>query len=267
MEVTFKSGGRKIFGMVEFPSSVLPAPAGDHPVLLSPTPAAILCHGWTNSMTTCPLINDTAKLLLSLGFIVCRFDFYGSGKSDGLFRDKVISESIINLEDAISYFSSQDYILPGHIGLWGRSLGATIAAICSTRRGIKTSVLISCILDIKRNFYDYYIRGGKSDYTPVSSKGAAVGIVKGDYELSRNFFEELDDIETRLKTELQKSQSVLIIQGDQDQRAEVDSARNIYNLVHEPRSLYIVKNCNHAYTGHEEEVSGVQGDWYKTNLL
>lgn len=254
-EVTFDSARRQLHGLIEFPEAPLPAPA------------AILCHGVTNSKTTCPLINETAQSLLSLGCVVFRFDFAGSGRSEGYFRDKLISEMIVNLEDAISLLSAKNYVQKGRISLWGRSVGASVAAVCSKSQFVATTVLVSAILNIRRNFYGHYIDGGKKEYTPVPTKGAGVGQIKGPPELSKGFFEELDAVEARMETDLAKARSVLVIQGDADHRVDIASAKRIYELVGEPRALYIVKGADHAYSGCVDEVLAVQRDWYQRNLL
>jgi dipeptidyl aminopeptidase/acylaminoacyl peptidase len=255
MRVTFASAGRSLAGMLEFPRAALPAPT------------AVLCHGLTNSMTTCPMINETADLLLSLGCMVFRFDFHGSGRSDGMFRDKLISEMVLNLQDALSFVASRDDVLQGRIGLWGRSIGGTVAAMCSSNPSVTTTTLISAVLRVRRNFYPFYVKEGKKAYTTLPAKGAGVGEVKGPFELSSQFFEELGDIETGLEEALPDAKSVLVIQGDRDQRVDVESAETIYDLVQEPRSLHIVQDCDHSYAGHVEEVLAAQRHWFAEHLL
>ena len=43
----------------------------------------ILFHGLTNSHLNCPLISEVSELLHDNGFSTFRFDYFGSGKSDG----------------------------------------------------------------------------------------------------------------------------------------------------------------------------------------
>ena len=129
-KVTFVSEGYELVGIKEIPEKV-------------PTPGVILCHGFTNSKEDCPLINETAEMLLKEGFITFRFDFFGSGESPGLLKDKRISILEQNLKDCLDYFAQDERV--ESIGLWGRSLGGTMVALCASDPRVFASVFASGI--------------------------------------------------------------------------------------------------------------------------
>ena len=74
-EFYFSSHGKKLYGVWEYPSKPR-------------KPLILFLHGLTNSHTNCPLISETTELLHVKGFPTFRFDYYGSGNSQGMFRDK-----------------------------------------------------------------------------------------------------------------------------------------------------------------------------------
>jgi alpha/beta superfamily hydrolase len=237
----------------------------DIPPVRPPIPGMILCHGTTNDKFTCPLIEEGAKLFLSMGRAVLRFDFYGSGESDGIFREKTISEMIANLNDIINYCHSREEIDKNKIGLWGRSVGATVVAACSDPRKIETNILISPPVFLRKTFFPLFEKFGKREMTPIGlssqAQDAATGKVKGELELPRKWFEELEVLDRQIATNLARMKSVLIVQGDSDRKVSVENAQYAYALVQEPKRLVILKGTDHAYCGRETEVLGIIKDW------
>ena len=247
------SNGRIIKGILDIPN------------VPDPIPGMILCHGLTNDKFTCPLIEDASRFFVARGTAVLRFDFFGSGESDGVFRDKTISEMITNLGDAISYFRSREEIEKSKIGLWGRSVGGAVVAACSNPNKIETNILVSPPVLLHKTFFPLYERSGKKDMTPVGlssqARDTATGKVKGELELSRIFFEELETLERQIAGNLARMRSVLIIQGDNDKKVAVENARYAYSLVQEPKRLEILNGADHAYLGKENEVMDIVKDW------
>ena len=79
----------------------------------------IMCHGFTgNKVEDKRLYVESARDLASRGFNALRFDFYGSGDSEGDFEDTLMSINIANLKDAIAWASERGF---EHIGGRGES--------------------------------------------------------------------------------------------------------------------------------------------------
>jgi len=250
------SNGKMIRGILDIPNV-------PHPV-----PGMILCHGTTNDKFTCPLIECASRFFVARGSAVLRFDFFGSGESDGIFRDKTISEMIRNLNDAINYFRSRSEIDKQKIGLWGRSVGGTVVAACSNPDKIETNILVSPPVLLYKTFFPFFERFGKKEMTPIGlssqAQDAATGKVKGELELPKRFFEELESLDRQIAINLARMRSVLIVQGDNDKKVSVENARYAYSLVQEPKRLIIVKGADHAYSGKENEVMNLIKDWIES---
>jgi len=224
----------------------------------------ILCHGLTNDRFTCPLIERANELFLQNGAITFRFDFFGSGASDGIFREKTISEMITNLEDAIRFMASIKGIDSTRVGIWGRSVGGVVAAACSNPTQIKTNILVSAPVLVYKTFYPLYERFGQADFSPIGKaiSDAASGKVKGALELPRTFFQELLDLQGKIADNLSRMKSVLIVQGNQDKKVSPENAYFIYERVGDPKQLEIIDGADHAYSGKEVQVMNIVSHWF-----
>jgi len=69
-----------------------------------------------------------ARALARAGIASLRFDFYGSGESDGEFREVTLQGEIADARAAMDFFRRQKGIDPKRLGLLGLSLGGAIAA-------------------------------------------------------------------------------------------------------------------------------------------
>jgi len=89
--VTFLNKGEKIIGALHVPER-------------TPASAIIFCHGFTgNRIESRRLFVHAARELCRRGFIALRFDFRGSGESEGLFESMTISEEIGDLTAAVDW--------------------------------------------------------------------------------------------------------------------------------------------------------------------
>jgi len=251
--ITFTSNGHKLVGIFEA--------SKDGNIRLG----ILMCHGLTNTKEDCPLISQVKEKLRSEGYGTFRFDFYGSGESEGQFRDKTISEMVINAKDALDILSSKKTIDRGKIGLWGRSVGALIAAMLIKDERVRASVLVSAPIFPYETFYPLYAKDPARDFVTLPSSTVS-GKIKGPLELSKDFFIELKKIQDKVLHVLQGASSVLMVQGDQDKKVNPEYAKHIYTILNEPKKLFMVNGANHDYVGKENQVISAVLKWYTTHL-
>lgn len=258
--VEFKSNGRRLSGFITPPSSVF----------VFPVPGVILCHGFTNNKVHCPLINDATKRLSEAGFIVFRFDFYGSGESEGDLRDKTISEMTLNMRDALEFFKKDKRVDKQSIGLWGRSVGGTTAVLAGGEEGVKAWVLMSTSILLRKDFYYIFEKNPNAEYLalPEFMRPTHHGMCqKGPWELNRGFFLELEEMEEKVRTALKRMRNVCIIHGSKDEKVDRASAQTIYDMVNEPKEIHIIETKGHQYFGeHEMEFLEIGVNWLKKKL-
>jgi esterase/lipase len=157
--IRFKSGGHTLYGVFETPKK-------DNGIPI------LLLHGLTNSMRDCPLINEATTTLHKNGFPTFNFDYFGSGKSEGMYSDKTFSVLHQNTVDALDYVINK--LKFNKIGLWGRSLGGILGSTISDDPHIFASVIISSTTHTNKTF-KFCFNKGKPFSIPMKGTGAIKG--------------------------------------------------------------------------------------------
>jgi dipeptidyl aminopeptidase/acylaminoacyl peptidase len=248
-QVEFRSGAAKLKGFISIPS-----------LETQPLPGIILCHGFTNSKTECPMIQRAAELLVEAGFATFQFDFFGSGESDGIFREKTISLMIQNLKNAMPLFLEHPRVIQERIGIWGRSIGASVALTQTAHPSVKALCLASPLT----NFSGYFNRlnvDPSRQYVPLPAS-IQHGNIRGPWEVNQQFFGELRMIDEHIeRLGITSETPTCIFQGRADNKVGLEDTKEFFKKLHEPKRLLIV-NAGHDYTGAEAEVLSEMLAWF-----
>jgi len=245
-KVNFLSVGHKLFGLLQIPEN-------------SNNSLIILLHGLTNSMTDCPLIGQAVKTFLHNSFPVFRFDYFGSGKSPGNFKDKTIKILVKNTNDGIDFAINQ--LKYKKIGIWGRSVGAILGSTVCDRKEIFSSVFISTTTHTHQSFSKLF---QKNKQYSISIKGT--GKIKGDSILPDIFYQQTPWLDSLQKKHLSNAKNIFIIQGTEDKTVyDLNWTKSVYKIIQLPKKLEFIKGANHAYQGHEDEVIGKALRWFINN--
>ncbi len=117
----FSVGGQDVYGMLHLPDTKRP-PSG--------FPSVVLLHGYTgNTAGDHRLLPLLSRHLMTLGVASLRFDFRGSGASQGDFSEMTVSREIEDVHAAFAWLRAQDGIDPGSVSLLGFSMGGMVAAL------------------------------------------------------------------------------------------------------------------------------------------
>ncbi|MDB5083920.1 MAG: alpha/beta hydrolase [Bacilli bacterium] len=108
-----------------------------------PLPAAILFHGFTSTkMEAHQIFVKISRALANLGIASFRFDFLGSGESDGKFEDMTLSKEIDEAHAILNFVQNDSRIDSNHITLIGFSMGGLVASAVAGERKEEISKLI-----------------------------------------------------------------------------------------------------------------------------
>lgn len=126
--VVLENAGQKIFGIVH------------RPLHQSSCPAVLICHGLAGHKTgKYRMYVILAEKLSELGIASLRIDFRGSGDSEGSFSDMTLEGEVSDALKGLELLSKLPYVDAQRIGLFGRSVGGTVALMTATRfRHIKS---------------------------------------------------------------------------------------------------------------------------------
>ena len=120
--ITLLNEGQKIFGIFH------------RPLIKKPYPAVLMCHGLAGHKTgRYRIYVDLAEQLTHHGIAVLRIDFRGSGDSEGEFLDMTLTGEVSDALLGLNFLRDHEEVDEKRIGLFGRSLGGTVAIITAAR--------------------------------------------------------------------------------------------------------------------------------------
>ena len=108
-----------------------------------PWPAVALFHGFTGSRTEARfLFVSFSRLLARHGIASARFDFMGSGESDGEFQDMTLSGEIADAGAILDWLGRVHGVDRRRLTLLGLSAGGTVAGCLAGDRGTEVRGLV-----------------------------------------------------------------------------------------------------------------------------
>lgn len=200
--VSFVVGGLRIRGMLHTPDEGK-----------GPWPAVVLCHGFTGSRVESRfLFVEMSDELEKLGIASLRFDFRGSGESDGRFQEVTVSKEIEDTLAALRFMARRKEIANGKVGLLGLSLGGCVAACAAAEAKdlVKSLVLWSPVAVLTDVFEQRFSDDALKE---LDQKGY---VDVGGLALCREAIEEMEHIDP-LHAIAQTTCPLLVIHGTQDQ--------------------------------------------------
>jgi pimeloyl-ACP methyl ester carboxylesterase len=115
----------------------------DRPAFRPPWPGVVLYHGFTGGRTEARfLFVHFSRLLARHGIASVRFDFIGSGESDGEFQDMTLSGEIADGRAILDWFRGVRGVDSRRLFLLGLSAGGTIAGYVAGERGEEVCGLV-----------------------------------------------------------------------------------------------------------------------------
>lgn len=133
-QISFENEGQKIFGIIHRPIKSI-----------AKTPAVVLCHGFGGTKSgRHRLYVHLAQSLSAIGITSLRFDFRGSGDSEGDFSEMTLEGEVSDALKAIQIISKDPHVDPSRIGIMGKSLGGLVAVLAANRsKKIKSIALLA----------------------------------------------------------------------------------------------------------------------------
>ena len=249
-KIEFYSNSHRLAGVITYPNKL-------------PAPGVITFHGGTNTKDVCPCFPQIPDAVVKNGYINMRFDFFGSGESDGLFQDKTNAELLQNMKDAIDFFAKNKNVTK--IGIVARSQSG-IQQACLYDERIICRVVQSPALEIKAVFAYWYpkefkefMENSKEKYLCI--KTGDTRKVKGPYCYAREYFEEDAEVKKLALKTLPKIKNTLIMQGNEDKEVEADQSFAIYKQLARAKEYHIIDGAGHPYIGYEDRTVELAIPW------
>lgn len=183
-----------------------------------------------------------SRLLEKESIASLRFDFLGSGESDGNFEDMTFLMEVKEAELILDYAKKLGY---KKIGIVGLSMGGGVAAMTAGRRpkDVDASCLWSAVGDAPR-----IIKENTTEDMERSMEELGVVDV-GGLLLSKAFTDEMDSGMIDIyKTVSNYSGPILIVHGDADTTVPIENAYKYKDIFGNRGELFVVKGSDHVYS-------------------
>jgi len=200
-------------------------------------PLVILFHGFTgNRIDSNFIFVSFSRFLAKHGIATLRFDFIGSGESDGEFSDMTFLRELEQANLVLDYA----HTLKGfsHLTIAGFSMGGAVAAMLSSKRKDFDQLLLwspaGNMANIAQSCFEQnrILDNGNVDLTGI--------------ELSREFYNELQSLDLYQHIE-HFTKPVCIIHGSEDQAVPVLYGEK-YQQGYPQADFHIIKGADHVYS-------------------
>lgn len=253
--ITFTNNRQQLVGIFHTPKATKNALKPPRPPLI------ILLHGWSGNRlgTWNAFFVKAAREFCKSGYAVLRFDFRGSGDSEGKFEDQTITSMLEDLQAVIDQTVKFQDIDIHKICLIGHSQGAYVSFL----QALNDKRIKSVISWMGRlsNLNDFW---SKTWAEELKRKGY---IIVKDYIINKNCF--LDNLQYDLPSIIPSLRiPSLFVYGDQDVIVPPSEGLKIYNLLKSPKKLTVLSDLDHTFTGEavKKKIINLTLDWLKKNL-
>lgn len=253
--VEVQSRGLNLRGMLHIPENIN-----------TKVPLVMIFHGFGgNKMGPHFIFVKLSKLLESMGIASIRFDFAGSGESDGNFIDMTIENEFEDANNILNYVKALDFVDNEKIAIIGLSMGGAIASMLAGER--KSDIRTMCLwapagnmneVILSENYIgDKYEEFRKQGYFDVE------GLLLGT-----GFVDNIKDISIYEKAAKYDKKS-LIIHGDRDSVVLLSASEKYIEILGESSRLKIINGANHTFDKKEWEEQVIENtiEFLKQELL
>ncbi len=232
----------------------------------APCPAVVFFHGFTGTkVEPHRIFVKTARELADAGFYALRFDFRGSGDSEGAFSEMTIGGEVSDAIKSIDVLSAMRGVDPERIGILGLSMGGCVAACVSGQDArVKSTVMWAPLSDDPPDRREEILARSKHTPTPEEIAQSNPNIV------GKAFYEELPNISPSALIQ-QFTGALLVIHGSADDVVPVSHGKRYYERMRErdaPTALEIIDKGDHTFNtvASEQAVITKSVAWFQRTL-
>lgn len=231
--VVLESQGQQMVGMFHLPE------------IDKPVPAVAIYHGFTGTkVEPHRIFVKMARKLNELGIAAVRFDFRGSGDSEGDFANMTMSGEIADALRVLDFLEEQKAVDSNRLGVIGLSMGGAVAAsVAGQDNRVKSLALWAAVarFDLFEQNAEEIEKAKKQGYVDV-----------GGNILNITFYEDIQK-QNPLQLVSQYRGPALIVHGDADPTVPVSHADLYYEVLSGKKEKLIIPGADHTFNRHDWE--------------
>lgn len=255
--VVLSNRGEKIFG-------VLHLPKGEEK-----PPCVLVCHGLGGHKTgRFRVYVDLAESLVKARIAVFRFDFRGSGDSEGSFSEMTFQGEISDAILALDYLAHSSQVDTTRLGIFGRSLGGAVAMHAASETGlVKSTALWAPLFNGEQWLAKWrHLLSGKA--SPQES--VEMRRINGQVA-SMDFYSELFSINMEEQIKKASELPLLLIHGEKDDVIDVSHSEQYYaarSHTGSPIEFIRLPHADHDFSAAEEREFAIlkTTEWFQKTL-
>jgi len=234
--------------------------------MMQDAPVVIFCHGFTGDKVGAnQLMRNMAQDLESRGMSVIRFDFAGSGESEGVFAlDTTISGWQEDLVNVVSWVKNKAEWKNAPLYLLGHSLGGLITLMFKGHSGtLAGRIALAPVVYAAENFRNIIL--GDELWEQAVNGQTITNFYNKGFSLEPEFVREL--LQKKYSTIGVASSSVeplLIIHGTADVAVPMQGSQQLYQECSCIKELQIVEGADHVFVGRHGELATKIAVWLKS---
>jgi uncharacterized protein len=239
--VEIQSNGLTLRGMLHVPNDIK-----------GKIPVACIFHGFTgNKMEPHFIFVKLSRMLEEKGIASVRFDFGGSGESDGDFVDMTISKELVDAKNILDFVKTLDFVDKNKIGVVGLSMGGAVASMLAG--DCSNDVAALCLwapAGVMATLAVEYMNKHITDSTDPLNTGnignSPESFDIGGLLLGKGFVEDILKVDIYEKAS-HYNKNVLILHGDKDPTVPLAASEKYLETYGTNAALHIVEGADHTF--------------------
>lgn len=241
--VIFKnSRNQRLFGVLHLP------------IKETKSPIVIMAHGFTDDKTgDNRLFVKFARKAAKAGIAVLRFDFTGSGDSEGDFAEVTLNSEMEDLKSAVDFVYNLSEVDNSRINLIGYSLGGAVSiALAAADQRIKSFIGWAPVSDSKSTFQRIL---GKKVFS-LAKNGALIACKNGNkqFYLRKEFFNSIRSFNLFHKINKISPRPILLIQGSDDKKVLPEETEVLFQNAKDSKDIHFIQGAGHSFAFFEEQL-------------
>ncbi|MBA5851503.1 alpha/beta hydrolase [Clostridium sp. cel8] len=222
-------------------------------------------HGFTGNKAEKHFIFvKLSRMLEKIGIGSVRFDFSGSGESDGEFVDMTILTELQEAKDILNYVKGLEFVDNNNIGVLGLSMGGAVSSILAG--DCKESVKALCLWAPAGNMGEI-VKNFETDKNvdTIQNKGF---LDIGGFCVGIDFVKALNGLDIFNRSSVY-DKNVLLIHGNLDETVPFKTSERYLDIYGENAFLHPIEGSDHTFNRKdwEDEVLDCTSEFFRTELI